>query len=643
MPLMRKLLVLIVCLTCFSAIAPAQTITTLAGNGASGFSGDGAAATLAKVNTPFGVVADAAGNCYFTDYNNNRIRKVDGTTGVISTIAGTGSAYFGGDGGQATSAGIQLPRGIAMDPSGNIIFTDWGNNRVRKIDMSTGIITTLAGSASPGFGGDGGPSTAAQLYTPWGVACDPSGNIYIADQGNNRIRKITTSGVISTVAGSAYGFSGDGGQATAARLNYPTGVAAVGANIYIADYGNNIIRKVNASGIISTIGSTHGVPYGYTGDGGPATAAKLYYPEGIACDGSGNIFIADRNNNVIRKIDASGIITTVAGNGYGAGSTTGGYSGDGGPATAAELNQNTGVFMESTTNKLYITDNNNNRVRVVSYIHNPRFVAGDTQGLYICHDAGAVFVNSALAVDDIDVGQTETWNVILAPSHGTLVAAFTTTSTGSTMVPTGLTYSPAAGYSGADIFRVTVYDGTYYDTTTVKVSVIGAPNAGAIVGTDSVCPGHAVALSDTILGGSWSSMNSGIATVSGTGIVTGVSPGIDTILYKVAGCDTGIARFTIKVRIYASCPNSVAGQQSIREGISLSLNPNNGTFNVTVFDASNEEVALVMTNMKGQTVKEFTVPANKSVEVLSGQPAGTYYLTAKNKLKSWTAQVVITE
>jgi sugar lactone lactonase YvrE len=276
------------------------TITTVAGNGTPGFSGDGGPATNARLAYPTGVAVDAAGNLYIADRLNSRVRKVS-TSGTITTVAGDGSAGFSGDGGPATNAQLAGPYGVAVDAAGNLYIADFQNSRVRKVSTS-GTITTVAGDGSFGFSGDGGPATNAQLAGPNGVAVDAAGNLYIADINNHRVRKVSTSGTITTVAGNGTpGFSGDGGPATNARLRPPTGVAVDAAgNLYIADIFNQRVRKVSTSGTITTVAGT-GI-YGFSGDGGPATNARLAYPSGVAVDAAGNLYIADQNNHRVRKV-----------------------------------------------------------------------------------------------------------------------------------------------------------------------------------------------------------------------------------------------------------------------------------------------------------------------------------------------------
>ena len=343
-------------------------INTVAGNGVQGYSGDGGPAIRAELGPPFDLAVDSVGNLYIADWLNGRIRKVAANTGIISTVAGNGTLGYSGDGGPATSAELGNPYGVTVDSADNIYIADPSNKRIRKVAANTGIISTVAGNGTYGYSGDGGPATSAELDAPQGVTVDSAGNLYIADSGNNVIRKVTAAtGIISTVAGNGYGagtdtggYSGDGGPATSAELNNPNGVAVDSTgNLYIADYGNQRIREVTAAtGIISTVAGNGTL--GYSGDGGPATSAELSNPYGVTVDSASNLYIADRNNQRIRKvITATGTIGTVAGNG------TIGYSGDGGAATRAELNFPQGVTVDSAGN-LYIADTFNNRIREVS-------------------------------------------------------------------------------------------------------------------------------------------------------------------------------------------------------------------------------------------------------------------------------------
>jgi hypothetical protein len=359
-PILRKCLLLIAFFAC-SIICQSQIITTVAG---SGNNGDGLTALSAAFNTPTSLCYDIQGNMYIADRNNNRIRKIDVTTGLVSTFAGTGTTYLLVNGIPATTANLNTPMSITPDGLGNIYICEQSNHAIRKVDITTGIITTVAGTGTPGFTGDNGLATAARISFPRWICTDSIGNIYMAD-GNNRIRKITVStGIISTVAGNGTaGFSGDGGPATAAALNLPIGVFVdKDGNIFIAESSNNRIRKVTVStGIISTFAGT-GVP-GYTGDGGLATAAALASPGCVVGDTLGNLYVTSNVNPVIRKINTAGIITTIAGTG------TAGFSGDGGNAIAAQLANAPLVFFDTSGN-LLIADANNNRIRKINAADN---------------------------------------------------------------------------------------------------------------------------------------------------------------------------------------------------------------------------------------------------------------------------------
>ncbi len=325
--------------------AVTKNISTVAGTGTYGFGGDGGAATAAQLDTPQSVALDSSGNLFIADTWNNRIRKVDATTKNISTVAGNGTAGFGGDDGAATAAQLDSPQSVAVDSSGNLFIADTDNHRIRKVDAATGFISTVAGDGTFGFSGDGAAATAAQLNLPLGVAVDASGNLFIADTDNHRIRKVdAATGVISTVAG---GGSGDGGAATAAQLNLPLGVAVdASGNLFIAEYNNQRIRKIDTDGNISTVAGNG--THGFSGDGVAAVWAQLDSPSGVAVDSSGNLFIADYNNR-IRKVGTDGNISTVAGTG------SSGFSGDGAAATAARLSSPSGVALDASDN-LFIAE-----------------------------------------------------------------------------------------------------------------------------------------------------------------------------------------------------------------------------------------------------------------------------------------------
>jgi sugar lactone lactonase YvrE len=316
------------------------------------------------------VIADNNGNVYFTDGSstNYSIRKVD-ANGIISRFAGNNTAGYSGDGGPATAAAINNPWGLAFDISGNMLISDVSNRVIRKVSTN-GTISTIAGIAgSYGFSGDGGPATSAQLGAPAGLCTDASGNIYIADPGKHVIRKIAPNGIISTIAGigGSNGYNGNGGPATAALLNSPYDVCIDAAgNLYVADKGNHAIRKISTSGIISTVAGIGGsLNYGFTGDGGNATSAKLNNPQSVSVDVAGNLYFSDYTNNRIRKVNAAGIISTIGGNGQSAvlGDGPDFYGGDYGVATSASIGAPYGNFW--INNILYIASSN--RIRKITF------------------------------------------------------------------------------------------------------------------------------------------------------------------------------------------------------------------------------------------------------------------------------------
>ncbi len=342
----------------FGIGAKAQTISTYAGIDTLGFSGDGGQATAAELNQPMVLAMDAAGNIYEGEGNNSVIRKID-NAGIITTIAGIAGVFaYSGDGGQATAAEISGPDGIIFDGNGNMYIADESNNVIRKINTS-GIITTVYGNHVSGYNGDGGPASAAEFHLPRSVTFDTHGNLYISDWLNYAIRKIdTTTGIITTLTGNgATGYTGDGGPASAAEIGLPYQVKFdASGNLFMIDGTYNIVREINTSGTISTaVGN--GVQ-GFYGDGGQATAAELSFPTSLTFDAAGNMCLSDRGNNRLRLINTSGIINTFVGNGVA------GEWGDGGPASAAEINKPFDVLYDANSN-LFIADINGNKIRRV--------------------------------------------------------------------------------------------------------------------------------------------------------------------------------------------------------------------------------------------------------------------------------------
>ena len=457
-------------------------ITTVAGNGA----GDGLAATSAALHGPEGVAVDAAGDIFIADTFNNRIREVNHATGVITTVAGDGVRGYSGDGKAATSAELDDPFGLAVDSAGDIFIADTGNNRIREVHHATGLITTVAGNGASRYSGDGIAAINASLNGPLGVAVDVVGDLFIADTYNDRIREVNhATGIITTVAGSGLsGFSGDDNAATSAKLNYPQSVALDAAgDLFIVDSGNRRIREVNhATGVITTVAGNGDPGYsGYSGDGQLATSAELASPTGVAVDAAGDLFIADHESVAhpagltvdaagdpsiavsgyagIREVNhATGIITTVAGNGVR------GYSGDGKAATSAELNP-AGLAVDSAGN-LFIADAGNNRIREV-YL-------AQAKGLYILSATSGPGPNALGTIrltfnQAVVLSSFRTSNLALFGPNGGLVVR---------------TVTPVAG-SGNTVFDVSFAAQTAVGTYTLYVGSNAKDAAG-----DHLAPWH---------------------------------------------------------------------------------------------------------------------------------------------------------
>jgi NHL repeat len=353
-------------------------ITTIAGSGPAnvawgGYGGDGGPAVKAVLNLPTSVALGRGNDLYFCDWN-ARIRKIDLRTGVVTNFAGTGVPGFTGDGGPAVTAQLGGPGDLAVDNAGNVYFADPYNARVRRISAATGVITTVAGNGSNSDNGKSGPAVTVGIGVLSGIAVDVAGNVYVSN-GADRVHKISVStGIITTVAGAGGSYySGDHGPAALAQLDQPSGLAVdVAGNLYIADRGDHRIRKVTAStGIITTIAGasfgTNSGPFGFavyqggfSGDGGPATSAILNDPDGLAVDSGGNVYISDTMNYRIRRINAAnGVIQTIAGTGVR------GFGGDGGPALQAEITTPAGLIVDAM-GRIYFGDLFNQRIRVLS-------------------------------------------------------------------------------------------------------------------------------------------------------------------------------------------------------------------------------------------------------------------------------------
>jgi uncharacterized protein (TIGR03437 family) len=580
--------------------------------------GDGGQATSADLNQPADVAVDASGNLFIADAGNNRIRKVS-ASGIITTVAGNGSPGFSGDGGPATSALLSYPSAVAVDASGNIFIADWLNNRIRKVSAS-GIITTVAGNGVPtpgaltageGFSGDGGPATSAALAAPTGVAVDTSGNLFIADHDNNRIRKVSTGGIITTVAGSGTpgtfgtptyygGFSGDGGPATSALLSYPYGVAVdASGNLFMVDSLNNRIRKVSASGIITTVAGSGAFGWGncyctsgsFSGDGGPATSATLD-ALGVAADASGNLFIADAGNNRIREVAASNsIITTVAGNG------SRGFSGDGGPAAAAQLSYTWGVAVDASGN-IFIADTGNNRIREVQAVN----ALGGIQNAASYAPAAAVSPGEIVVLYGAGMGPAALATLQVDSSTGLLETTVAGTTVSFNGFPAPIIYTSAGQVAavvpyeiaGAATAQILVnYQGKYVAAGTVTVT----PSAPGIFTVNSGT-GQAAALNQdaSVNSASNPAAAGSVIVLYLTGEGQTAPQGVDGKIASAAPLPAPVLPVTVTIGgqpatyFYAgAAPDEVAGVMQINANIPAGVTGNAVPVSVQIGTASTQK------------------------------------------------------
>lgn len=452
------------CLTAVCSIpSKAQIISTVAGSGTSGHTGDGGAATSATLNTPAGIGFNSSGSMFITEYSGNYIREIN-SSGTISTYAGTGAASSTGDGAAAALATLKNPAGIAYDASGNMYVAEAGGNRIRKI-TAAGIISTIAGTGTASSTGDGSAATSATLNSPTDLAFDATGDLYISESGGNRIRKITIStGNISTFTGTGTPSStGDGGAANAATINSPVGLLFdASGNLYLAENAGNRIRKVNTSGDISTVAGNGTATS--TGDGAAATSATVKAPRSLAMDASGNLFISEESGSIIRKINIStGIISTVAGTG------AFGYSGDGEAATSAILKTPFGITFHN--GNLYIVDLSSYVVRMVCNAPVPAV-------------APVVYCQNATATE------------LTATGTGLLWYSSEADVTGSTTAPTPVTTS--TGTTSYYVTQTPTSYGCESPKTQITVTVNRTPAAPVVTAAIPYCEGStATALTAT--------------------------------------------------------------------------------------------------------------------------------------------------
>ncbi len=550
--------------------------TAAAGNGLASFSGDGGAAAIAQIDQPGGVAVDPAGNTYIADTLNHRIRKVS-TTGVVTTVAGTGVAGYSGDGQLAVNAQISGPMGVAADAFGDIFIADTGNNRIRKV-TNTGIIYTIAGNGNAGFLGDGGLAPMAAIHAPQGVAVDAAGNIYIADTQNHRVRMATPTLIIQTIAGSGKpGYSGDGEPGTNAQLNSPAAVAvSASGNVYIADRDNGRVRMVDTSGSITTVAGTanaNGI-----GDGGAAVAAGLVAPQGVAMDAAGDLFISDTGHNRIREVFPNGTIVTVAGNG------TCCYAGDGGPAASGLLNAPTNLAVGSS-GIVYVADTANYAIRTIQLTNVTPTITGVVNAasaapgpvspgeVVVIYGAGLgapqlvpAQLNAAGLVDTQLAGTTVTFNGIPAP------LVYASSSQVSAVVPYGV--------SGNSVPVVVQYQGQTAATSTVSV----AAAAPALFTVDSSGRGQVLAINQDGFANTAThgAQTATLITLFATGVGQTSPAGVDG---QLAGSTLPTPLLPVKVTIggqagtvlfAAGSPGSVAGIMQIVLQVPTGIQPGVG-------------------------------------------------------------------
>ena len=524
---------------------------------------NGVEATSIPLFEPAGIAYDAAGNMYIAELNENLIRKVD-THGIITTLAGTGEQGYGGDNGPATSAILDSPAGIALDSSGNVYFSDSHNNRIREINTTTGVITTIAGTGVAGFSGDGSAATSATLNLPLGVAVDSSGNVYIADTNNHRIRKITGT-TISTIAGNGdQGYEGDNVLATATGLDSPNSLALdASLNVYISDTHNQRIRLVTvATGIITTYAGNG--TRAYSGDSGAATSASLNRPRGISIDANGNVYIVDSDNNRLRTV-TNGTINTLAGTGEQ------GFSGDAGVATSAVLDtpRATGTFSSGGVTSAAVSDANNQRVRAVNsstgIINTVAGVGAPALALTLTGTGTEVYGTGSLVATFYNAGKNATGTVTLLEGANTLGTGTLSSDTTTLTIPTLSvgTHSLVATYPG-DANNPAVASGLFVLTVT-PLPITATANAV------SVLYGQAIPTLTGTLTGVLSQDTANVTAVWSTTATQGSAVGVYPITVALTG--SAAANYTVTLSSTSgSVTISAAGSKTV---LASSNNPAN--------------------------------------------------------------------
>ena len=567
---------------CVRRVSPSGIISTVAGNGSLGYSGDGGTATAARLNGNWGVAADGAGNLYITDQWNYVVRKVS-TLGTISTIAGTGVQAYTGDGGPATSATFRRPLGIAVDNSGNIFVGDVDNYCIRRIDVF-GTITTWAGTGTAGNGPDGGPATATQIGYVWGLATDNAGNLYFCDGDYHKVRKVSSSGIITTVAGTGTaGFSGDGGAATLARFNKPIGVSLLhNGALVITDCNNHRIRQVGTDGVVRTIAGT-GTP-GYNGEGIPATSARINGPAGVVADENDNIYFCDVENARVRKI--ANILY------FNKGDTAHlSVCQNSGPVPINALLSVTDIYTGLTdtwtleTAAMHGTASVSYSATSVGATTTPSGLFYVPASGYAGPDSFDVRVTNVYTTDVIriyvSVDPLLSPGVISGPSsvcEGDTIRLTNTTTGGIWSAAGSVVLVTASGpdglvkglIPGVDTVKYSVTNGCGTAVASYPVTVNPLPDPGTVVGPEAFCLGSTVLFTANVSGGTWSTSNVN-TSVTASGQVKGVAPGPSVVIYTVsnAWCQA-VAIRQVTVEIFPDAGN-IEGPSTVCVGATIQL------------------------------------------------------------------------
>ncbi len=616
---------------------------------------------------PIGIAIDDSGSIYVADYGTASVKKIN-KAGVVITFAGNGTFAYSGDGGPATSASLFEVVSVAIDKHHNLYIADGQSAVIRKVDPS-GIISTFAGNGTRGYWGDNGAATAAKLNFPQSVAVDDTGNVYIGDGFNYVIRKVDTAGIITTFAGTGVpGFSANGTAAKLANLIPGNVMTDHNGNVYIAD-NDRMLRKINTAGIISTVAGTSSS--GYSGDGGLATSATFGNVGEMAMDTYGNIFIADEINNVIRKVNIAGIITTIAGSGglnNGQGIGYGSYTGDGGLADSATLNSPTSVAIDPVGN-LYISDHSNNVIRKVTAISGMTHIClGDTTkfnvpvtgGIWSSSIPGVASVNTTGVVTGVAAGTAVVYYSLGADTAATSVFVSATPSAG---IITGTDST----CFGTITFLSDTMPGGMWSLTNANAHILGSmvtpvlpgrdtaiyethytcgsataqfpltfirPDAGTIKGQRSVCAGDTIVFSDTVLGGIWSLDDTTIANMISPGVVKAIAPGLNDIEYTITTTLPGCQAFAdVYFNIDSASHCAATGLQNISIVIDkLLIYPNPAGSSATITSSINI-TSLHIIDCFGRTIYAQTTSGQKNIVInTTTLTSGIYFVTCETEL-----------